>query len=385
MSTRFENAAWWTDDHASYADLVERFVATEIAPNTARWYEAGVVDREVFAKAGALGLLGPSLGESHGGFGLPRSFEALTCLGYARSGDTGWGVSIQQCVIHYLDAYGTEAQKARWLPGLAAGTTVAALGMSEPAAGSDLQGIKTVARRTNEGYAISGSKTFITNGGSADLVCLVVKTDPEARSRGISLMILELDELEGFRRGANLKKIGMKANDTAELFFDDARVPADALLGAVEGRGFVQMMEQLPWERLGVALLALGGMDYAVAEATAYARERKAFGKRLIDQQSVRFKLAETKTKTEVLRSFVGDCIGRIDRDALDPVTASMAKWWSSQAQCEVADECVQIFGGYGFMQEYGVARQFVDSRVQKIYGGANEIMKELIARSLDA
>lgn len=183
---------------------------------------------------------------------------------------------------------------------------------------------------------------------------------------------------------AILKKIGMKAQDTAELFFDDARVPADALLGGEEGRGFVQMMEQLPWERLGVALLALGGIDYAVEETRAYARDRKAFGKRLMDQQNIRFKLAECKTKAEVLRSFVADCIGRLDRGELDPATASMAKWWSSQAQCEVADECVQIFGGYGFMQDYGVARQYADARVQKIYGGANEIMKELIARSLD-
>lgn len=381
----FAHYGWWTDDHRSFAELVERFVASDITPNSARWYEEGCVDRVVFERAGALGILAPSVADKHGGSGLPRSFEALACLGYALSGDTGWGISIQQCVIHYIDTYGSEDQKARWLPKLAAGTTVAALGMSEPAAGSDLQGIRTVAKRTNEGYAISGSKTFITNGGSADLICLVVKTDPDARSRGISLMIVELADLEGFRRGANLKKIGMKSQDTAELFFDEAVVPASALLGSEEGEGFVQMMEQLPWERLVVALLALGGMEYALSETIAYARERRAFGKRLMDQQNVRFKLAEAKTKIEVLRSFVGDCIGRLDRGELDPATASMAKWWSSQAQCEVADECVQIFGGYGFMQDYGVARQFSDSRVQKIYGGANEIMKELIARSIDA
>lgn len=384
MTDRFADSAWWTDDHRSYSDLVERFVAAEVTPNSARWYEQGSVDRELFEKAGALGILAPSLAESLGGAGLPRSFDALTCYEYARSGDTGWGIGIQQCVIHYIDDYGSPDQKDRWLPGLAAGTTVAALAMSEPAAGSDLQGIRTTAKRTNDGYSISGSKTFITNGGMADIVCLVVKTDPDARSRGISLMIVDLNDLDGFRRGGNLKKIGMKAQDTAELFFDDARVPADALLGGEEGRGFVQMMEQLPWERLGVALLALGGIDYAVEETRAYARDRKAFGKRLMDQQNIRFKLAECKTKAEVLCSFVADCIGRLDRGELDPATASMAKWWSSQAQCEVADECVQIFGGYGFMQDYGVARQYADARVQKIYGGANEIMKELIARSLD-
>lgn len=385
MPIPFSTAPWWTDDHAAFTDLIDRFVAAEVTPNTARWYEEGVVDRELWRKAGALGVIGPSVAERHGGSGLPRSFEALTCLGYARSGDTGWGIAIQQCVIHYVDTYGTEEQKERWLPRLVSGETVAALGMTEPAAGSDLQGIRTAAKRTNDGYSISGSKTFITNGGGADLVCLVTKTDPDARSRGISLMIVELDGLDGFRRGANLRKIGMKASDTAELFFDDARVPASALLGGEEGRGFVQMMEQLPWERVGVALLALGGMDYAIAETVAYARERRAFGRRLMDQQDVRFKLATAKTKAEVLRSFVADCIGRLDRDELDAATASMAKWWSSQAQCEVADDCVQVFGGYGFMQDYGVARQFVDSRVQKIYGGANEIMKELIARSLDA
>ncbi len=380
----FQRADWWTDDHATFADLVERFVASEITSHSARWYEEGVVDRALWTRAGELGLIAPSIGEAYGGSGLPRSFEALTCLGYARSGDTGWGIVIQQCVLHYIEAYGTEDQKARWLPGLASGQIVAALGMTEPAAGSDLQGIRTTAVRTKDGYSISGSKTFITNGGSADLVCLVAKTDPDARARGISLVILELDQLEGFRRGANLKKIGMKGNDTAELFFDDVRAPASALLGDTEGQGFFQMMEQLPWERAAVGLLALGAMDYVVAETVAYAQTRQAFGKRLIDQQNVRYKLAEAKTKTEVLRCFMADAIGRLDRDALDPATASMIKWWSSEVQCEVADDCVQIFGGYGFMQEYGVARQFVDSRVQKIYGGANEIMKELIARQLD-
>lgn len=380
----FGDAAWFGDDHRAYADMVARFAAEEIAPHAARWYEEGVVDRGLWHKAGALGILGAAVSPDHGGSGGPRSLDAVTLYEHARTGDTGWGIAIQQCVIHYIAHYGTAEQKARWLPGLVSGGTVGALAMTEPSAGSDLQGIRTRAVRDGNGYRISGSKTFITNGGTADMACLVVKTDPEARAKGVSLMLVDLDGLDGFRRGKPLKKIGMKGNDTAELFFDDVHVPADALLGGEEGRGFYQLMEQLAWERLVVGIVALGQVDFTLAETVAYAKERKAFGKRLMDQQNIRFKLAEAATKAEVLRSYVNDCIGRLDRGELDSVAASMVKWWGSQAQCEVADECVQVFGGYGFMQEYPVARQFADSRVQKIYGGTNEIMKELIARSLD-
>jgi alkylation response protein AidB-like acyl-CoA dehydrogenase len=380
----FTRSDWFSDDHAAFTDLMQRFVADEVAPNSHRWYGEGKVDRALWTKAGGLGLLAPSLAPDHGGVGAPRSFEAVATYEYSRSGDTAWGIAIQQCVLHYIDTYGTAEQKAQWLPGLAAGELVAALGMTEPSAGSDLQGIRTIAQPSGNGYRISGSKTFITNGGHADMICLVVKTDAEAGAKGVSLMLVDLRDLDGFRRGRVLKKIGMKGNDTAELFFDDVQVPASALLGGVEGRGFYQLMEQLPWERLVIGLGALGNIDFTLAETVAYAKERKAFGKRLMDQQNIRFKLAEVATKAEVLRSFVTDCVGRLDRGELDATAASMVKWWSTQTQCEIADECVQIFGGYGFMEEYPVARQYADARVQKIYGGTNEIMKELIARSLD-
>ena len=380
----FSHCAWFSEDHAAFSDLLSRFAADSIAPNTARWYSEGIVDRKLWTEAGQLGVMLPSLDELNGGVGAPRSFEALTIYEHARTGDTAWGIGIQQCVAHYVDTYGTPQQRAQWLPGLASGELVSALAMTEPCAGTDLQGIRTAAQRSGNGYRINGSKTFITNGGHADVVCLVVKTDPTAGARGISLMLIDLRDLPGFRRGRILKKIGMKGNDTAELFFDDVHVPVEALLGEAEGQGFVQLMEQLPWERLIIGFSALGQIDFTLGETIAYARERRAFGKRLMDQQNIRFKLAEMATKAEVLRSFLSECTVQLDRGELSAATASMVKWWSSQIQCEIADECVQIFGGYGFMEEYPVGRQFADARVQKIYGGTNEIMKELIARWLD-
>jgi len=315
---------------------------------------------------------------------VPRSFEALATYSYYRCGDSALGFPIQNIVIHYVDQYGTEEQKQRWLPGLTSGDLVGALGMTEPGTGSDVQAISTTAIADGNEYVINGSKTFITNGAQADLICLACKTDREAGHKGVSLVFVETADLEGFKRGEPLKKIGVKANGTSELFFDNCRVPLTNLLGLEEGKGFYQMMWQLPWERLGIALQALGVIDFVIEETLKYTKERKAFGKRIYDFQNTRFKLAEAKTKAEVLRSFLADCTGRLDEGKLDAETASMAKWWGSQIQNDIVDECLQLFGGYGFMEEYPVGRLYGDSRVQMIYGGTNEIMKELIARSLD-
>jgi alkylation response protein AidB-like acyl-CoA dehydrogenase len=270
------------------------------------------------------------------------------------------------------------------LPKLISGDSVAAIAMTEPETGSDLQNVQTHAEKDGNHYKINGSKIFITNGHTADLVVVVAKTDRSAGAKGVSLIVLETEDAEGFRRGRNLKKLGMKGSDTAELFFEDVRVPTANLLGPEEGQGFYQLMKQLPWERLMIGVTALGFIDFAIAETVKYVQDRKAFGKRIMDFQNTRFKLAECKTKAELLRSFVNDGLARLETGELDAATASMAKWWGSQMQNEVMHECLQLHGGYGFMMEYPIARLYADSRVQMIYGGTNEIMKELIARSLD-
>ena len=335
-------------------------------------------------KAGEAGILGAAIEEAYGGAGAGISFDAITIYEQARCSDSGWGFGIQSIVIHYIRAYGTEDQKARWLPKLATGEMVAALAMTEPGGGSDVQSVRTSATKTGNEYLITGSKTFITNGQTANLICLAAKTDKDAGASGVSLIMVETDNLEGFRRGKNLSKLGLKAQDTTELFFEDARVPKNNLLGIQEGQGFYQLMNQLPWERLLIGITALGAIDFALEETTRYVRERKAFGTRVMDFQNTRFKLAEMKTKAEVTRSFLNDGIQKLDAGILDASTASMAKWWGSQTQCEIMDECVQLHGGYGYMMEYPITRLYADARVQKIYGGTNEIMKELIARSLD-
>jgi len=384
MAYGFPNADWMTGEHDQFAASIDKFCAADVLPNSERWIGQGDVDRDFWMKGGTAGLLGASVDEEYGSVGAPRSFEALATYSYFRSGDSSWGFPIQNIVIHYVAQYGTEEQKQRWLPGLVSGEIVAALGMTEPGTGSDVKAIATTALADGDDYVINGSKTFITNGAQADVVCLACKTDPSAGYKGISLLMVDLGDLGGFSRGEPLKKIGMKGNGTSELFFNDCRVPRASLLGSGEGQGFYQMMKQLPWERLGVALQALGVIDFAIEETLKYTKERKAFGKRIFDFQNTRFKLAEASTHAEVLRSFLADCIGRLDRGELDATAASMAKWWSTQLQNDVVDECVQLFGGYGFMHEYPVARLYGDSRVQKIYAGTNEIMKELIARSMD-
>ena len=377
-------ANWVTDEHRMFAEMANRFMEDELVPNIERWNENGVVDREMWHKAGAAGLMAGAIPEVFGGVGGGISFDAVTIYEQAAHGDTGWGVGIQFIVIHYLTAYGSEDQKRKWLPRLASGEMVGALAMTEPSTGSDVQSIRTTAEKDGNSYRLNGSKIFITNGQSADLILVACKTDKSQGSKGVSLIAVETDGAEGFRKGRNLKKLGMKANDTAELFFEGVKVPMTNLIGSEEGQGFYQMMKQLPWERLTIGIGALGAIDFAIAETVKYTQERKAFGQRVMDFQNTRFKLAECKTKAEVLRSFVNDCIARLEAGTLDAATASMVKYWGSEVQNEIMHECLQLFGGYGFMMEYPIARLYADARVQMIYGGTNEIMKELIARSLD-
>jgi alkylation response protein AidB-like acyl-CoA dehydrogenase len=384
MPLQTTTSTWYSEEHRLYTESVRKFFADELAPNIERWIDAGIVDRVFWVKAGEAGILGAAIEGAYGGAGAGISFDAITIYEQARCSDSGWGFGIQSIVIHYIRAYGTEDQKARWLPKLATGEMVAALAMTEPGCGSDVQSVRTSATKTGNEYLITGSKTFITNGQTANLICLAAKTDKDAGASGVSLIMVETDDLEGFRRGKNLNKLGLKAQDTTELFFEDVRVPKNNLLGIQEGQGFYQLMNQLPWERLLIGITALGAIDFALEETTRYVRERKAFGTRVMDFQNTRFKLAEMKTKAEVTRSFLNDGIQKLDAGILDASTASMAKWWGSQTQCEIMDECVQLHGGYGYMMEYPITRLYADARVQKIYGGTNEIMKELIARSLD-
>jgi alkylation response protein AidB-like acyl-CoA dehydrogenase len=384
MSLFSPTAGWVQDEHKMFSESCARFMADELAPNQERWAAQGVVDREFWLKAGSAGIMAGAVPEAYGGVGGGISFDAITAYEQARHGDIGWGYGIQSIVTHYVTAYGTDAQKERWLPKLVSGEMVAAIAMTEPGTGSDLKSVRTTATRDGNGYLINGSKIFITNGQRADLVIVVAKTDKDAGSKGVSLIAVETADAEGYSRGRNLKKMGMKGNDTSELFFENVKVPADNLLGHEEGQGFYQLMKQLPWERLVIAITALGSIDYALEETLRYVKERKAFGNRIMDFQNTRFKLAECKTKAEVLRSFINDCIARLELGELDAATASMAKYWGTEVQNEVMHECVQLHGGYGYMQEYPISRMYTDARVQMIYGGTNEIMKELIARSLD-
>lgn len=385
MSLINNSPNWVSGEHKMFAESTRKLFDAEMAPNVEKWASQGIVDREFWKIVGEQGVMGGSIAEEYGGFGGGIGFDAIGIYEQGRTGDTGWGYGIQSIVIHYLNAYSSEEQKKKWLPRLISGESVAAIAMTEPDTGSDLQSIQTYAEKDGNHYKINGSKIFITNGHTADIVVVVAKTDRSAGAKGVSLIVLETEDAEGFRRGRNLKKLGMKGSDTAELFFEDVRVPTANLLGPEEGQGFYQLMKQLPWERLMIGITALGFIDFAIDETVKYVQDRKAFGKRIMDFQNTRFKLAECKTKAELLRSFVNDGIARLEAGELDAATASMAKWWGSQTQNEVMHECLQLHGGYGFMMEFPIARLYADSRVQMIYGGTNEIMKELIARSLDA
>ena len=375
---------WVTEEHKLFTESVQKFYNDEMKPNIEDWVDNGVVSKSFWEKAGHAGIMSGSVLEEHGGVGGDMGFDSITVYEQAKTGDSSWGYGIQSIVIHYLNEYGTDEQKNEWLPKLIEGKSIASLAMTEPGAGSDLQAIKTIARKDGNQYTLNGSKIFITNGGSADLIIVAAKTDQSAGAKGISLILLDTNNVEGFSRGKPLKKLGLKGNDTAELFFDNVKVPLTNLIGKEEGQGFYQMMNQLPWERLLIGITALGAIDFAIQETIKYVQERKAFNRRIMDLQNTRFKLAESKTKAEVLRSFINDCIARLIKGKLDAATASMAKYWGSQIQNEIMDECLQLHGGYGYILDYPISRMYADARVQKIYGGSNEIMKELIARSID-
>lgn len=374
---------WETEDHTMFRDSVRKFIEAEFVPNRERWIERKHMEPEYWRKAGEVGMLCADVPQEYGGAGVDFGFDAITYEELQRACISSFGNGIQSIVSHYLLVYGTEEQKHRWLPGMATGETITAIAMTEPGTGSDLQAVKTTAIRDGDEYVLNGSKTFITNGYNANLVVVVCKTDPAARAKGISLVVIETDSLEGFSRNPPLAKIGMKGQDTCELFFDDVRVPAGNLLGTEEGQGFYQLMAQLPRERLIVGLVSVAIMEAALAGTIEYTKERKAFDKSLIEFQNTKFKLAEAKTETKVARVFVDHCIERLIAGELDAETASMAKWWCSEKQFDLVNQCLQLHGGYGYMMEYPIAHYFADSRVQMIYAGSNEIMKELISRSL--
>jgi acyl-CoA dehydrogenase len=375
---------WSNAELEMLRDTARRFIADEITPNERRWDEQQHVDRALWTKAGEIGLLCPGIPEEYGGAGGDFRHDSVIFEELAYANNTSFGLHVHSGIgAHYFLHYGTEEQKRRYLPKMASGEFVCAIAMTEPGTGSDLQGIKTRAIRDGDDYVINGAKTFISNGYLADVILLAAKTDPAQGAKGISLIVIETADLPGFRRGRILDKLGQHGQDTSELFFDDVRVPASQLLGEHEGQGFIQLMQQLPQERLLVGLAAVATIEKAVELTTQYVKERQAFGKPLFELQNTRFTLAECKTEAQIARTFIDDCIAKHVRGELDNATASMAKWWCSQKQCEIVDKCLQLFGGYGYMMEYPIAKMYADARVQKIYGGANELMKELIARSM--
>ncbi len=373
-------------EHEAFRDSFRRFMDKEIAPFHAQWEEQGYVDRAVWNKAGDNGFLCMTMPEEFGGAGADKLYSIVQMEELGRAGFSGIGYSLHsEIVTPYIAHYGTPEQKARYLPRLASGEMIGAIAMSEPAAGSDLQGIKTTATVQPDGsYVLKGSKTFITNGWHADLVIVVAKTNPSAGAKGTSLLLVERG-MPGFSVGKRLNKMGLKAQDTSELFFDDVRVPSENLLGgaALENRGFICLMEQLPWERLQIAIGAVAAAQAAIGWTLDYVKERKVFGQAVAAFQNTRYKLAEMQTEVQVARVFVDKCTELLLQDKLDTATASMAKYWCSDLQCKVMDECVQLFGGYGYMWEYPITRAYADARVQRIYGGTNEIMKEVISRSM--
>ena len=373
------------EDIVIFEDAVAKFF-DEHAPESrvAKWREEGVVERAMWNESAEAGLACLSIPEEYGGMGGDYRHEVVLMEQLGHKGVDGFGLSLHNAIVaHYFLIYGTEEQKRRWLPGMADGTYVSAIAMTEPGAGSDLQGIKTTARLDGNEYVINGSKTFITNGQTANLIIVVCKTDPTQGARGTSLLVVETDNAPGFERGRNLDKLGMEAADTSELFFNDVRVPTSNLLGEGEGQGFFQLMGQLPQERLNIAVQGITAIERALALTIDYVKQRKAFGKSILDFQNTQFVLAECKTEATVARVFVNHCIEQHLAGKLDAATASMAKYWVTDLENSIIDRCLQFFGGFGYMAEYPIARMYRDSRVQRIYGGANEVMKVLIARTL--
>ena len=376
--------AWMTEDVVLLEEQARRFIDAQFVPHLERWNEEGMYDREVWAKAGAAGLLCASMPEQYGGAGGSFAHEVAINRALSLAGFDAFGAPLHSGIVApYILHHGTEEQKRRWLPRLATGELVGAIAMTEPGAGSDLQGVRTRAARHGNGYVLDGAKTFISNGQHANLVIVVAKTDAAAGAKGISLMVVETDEVQGFRRGRKLKKLGFDAADTSELFFEDVALPAESLLGAAENQGFAQLMSELPQERLIVAAHAQAMIERALALTIDYVKQREAFGRKLIEFQNTQFVLADCKTEATVARVFVDHCIGRLIEGALDTVAASMAKCWVTDTEGKIVDRCLQLFGGYGYMDEYPISRMYRDSRVLRIYAGTNEIMKLVIARSL--
>jgi acyl-CoA dehydrogenase len=378
--------AWMSEDLVLLEDMARGFIRDNFTPHVDRWHEEKMYEREVWNQAGAAGLLCPSMPEEYGGAGGSFAHDAVINRELSYGGFDTFGAPLHSGIVApYILHYGTEEQKKRWLPRLASGEMVGAIAMTEPGTGSDLQGVRSSAKKSGNGYLLNGSKTFITNGQHANLVIVVAKTDTSAAagSKGVSLMVVETEDAKGFRRGRKLKKLGLDSADTSELFFEDVQLPAEALLGTEEGQGFYQLMKELPQERLIVALHAGAMMERALRLTIDYVKERAAFGKKIIEFQNTQFELAECKTEATAAKVFIDHCIERHVNGGLDPVTASMAKAWATDLACKVIDRCLQLFGGYGYMDEYPISRLYRDARVMRIYAGTNEIMKLLISRSL--
>ncbi len=381
-------AAWRQEEELDiFSDAVGQFFEKECAPHVDDWRKAGVVPRELWKQAGEMGLLCASIPEEYGGAGGDFRHEAIIAEQQQWKGIDGFGITLHNAIIApYIASFGTEEQKRRWLPKMASGEIVTAIAMTEPGTGSDLQNIKTTAKKDGNGYVINGSKTFISNGQTANLILVCAKTDPSQGAKGISIVCVETEEVEGaggFERGRNLDKIGQHAADTSELFFNDVKVPAANLLGDEEGKGFYQLMQKLPQERHVIGIQGIGMIERAIHETVEYVKGRKAFGGTIFDFQNTQFKLAECKTEATVAKIFADHCTERLLKGELDAATASMSKYWISDLQCKIIDECLQLYGGFGYMDEYPIARMYADARVQRIYGGANEVMKMLIARTL--
>ena len=374
--------ALFEENHDIFRESVRRFIQKHVTPYHEEWEKEGVVPRDFWLEAGAAGILCPDLPTQYGGPGGDFRHNVVVVEEMMKVGASGPGISVHSDIVSpYILNYGTESQKNAWLPGMCEGRLISAVAMTEPGAGSDLQSVKTTAKYQDHEIILNGQKTFITNGQSADIVIVVAKTESQHGAKGISLIVCESDR-EGFKRGRNLDKIGLKAQDTSELFFDNVKIPKENLLGG-KNKGFYHLMDELPQERLSIAVAAVSAAEAALDWTIQYVKERNAFGKKIIDFQNTKFKLAELKTQLSVARIYIDECINKHLRGDLDAVQGAMAKLWTTDLQCKVIDECVQLHGGYGYMREYPIAKAYEDARVQRIYGGTNEIMKEIISRTL--